>query len=89
MGKPYEGKASHNDKPRYDKKRPFHKKHKHENKPAFAGQPRRDDADRFAKPAFTKPAFDEGSKGPQGPKKPKKNKKAKHRQNPMIAGSNG
>jgi ATP-dependent RNA helicase DeaD len=82
--KPYEGKARHGDKPRYDKKRPFGKKHKHDDNPAFGGKPRRADAAPFAKPDFA-----EAAKGPKGPKKLKKNKKAKHRQNPMIANSSG
>jgi ATP-dependent RNA helicase DeaD len=94
--KPYEGKRT-DGKPRYDKKRPFGKKHKHDDRPAHGGGPRGDAAPfakaPFAKPAFaksnfTKPAFGETgkpAKAANGPKKPKKNKKQKHRQNPMIA----
>ena len=97
--KPYEGNRA-DGKPRYDKKRPFGQKHKHDDRPAHGGGPRRDEAASFAKPAhgkpthgkpafaksnFTKPAFGEAAKGAKGPKKPKKNKKHKHRQNPMIA----
>jgi ATP-dependent RNA helicase DeaD len=52
-------------KPDYAKKRPFHQKHRGDQKPAHAGQ-RRDDAKPFAKSGFGhKPAFG---------KKPKKNK---------------
>jgi ATP-dependent RNA helicase DeaD len=84
--KPYEGKRA-DGKPRYDKKRPFGKKHKHDDRPAHGGGPR-GDAVPFAKLNFTKPAFGETGnvvKGAKGPKKPKKNKKQRHRQNPMIA----
>ena len=95
--KSYEGKRA-DGKPRYDKKRPFGKKHKHDDRPAHGDGPRRGEAAPFAKAPFAKPAFAKSNftkpafgetgkpaKAANGPKKPKKNKKQKHRQNPMIA----